>query len=74
MAGVDMGTPTMHELISMKALGITPEYVAELKSGGLAPGDLHELISFKSVGVTPEYAKSMASAGFTGLSATTWSR
>jgi hypothetical protein len=69
MGGLGMGTPTMHEVISMKAMGITPEYVAELKAAGIAPGNLHELTSFRAVGVTPEYAKSMASAGFQGLSA-----
>ncbi len=69
MEALGLGKPTMHDLTSMKAVGVTPEYVANLKSSGFAPKDLHEVVSMRAVGVTPEYASSMAAAGFSAISA-----
>lgn len=50
-------------LISLRSLGVTPEYAREMKHIGLGAPTLHELISLKSVGVSPEYAKAMAQIG-----------
>jgi len=62
------GSPDVHELIGLRAQGVTPEYAAEMKASGIPVTDLHELMSLKALGVTPEYAKSMAAVGFPGLS------
>jgi hypothetical protein len=68
LAAMGFETPTFHNLIAMKAQGITPEYVTGLKASGIAVTSLHELIAIHAVGVTPEYAKAMAATGFSGLS------
>jgi predicted metal-dependent phosphotriesterase family hydrolase len=63
-----MGSPTVHDLVSLKSQGITPEYLATLRAAGINPKDLHELTSLKAVGVTPEFAKGMTDAGYPNLS------
>jgi hypothetical protein len=47
---------TLHDLITMKSLGVTPEYAAEMKQKGFGDLSVHELISMKAQGMTPEYA------------------
>jgi len=50
-------------LISLRSLGVTPEYAKEMAGIGLGTPALQDLISLKSVGVTPEYAKAMGRIG-----------
>ena len=50
-------------LISLRSVGVTPEYAKEMAGIGLGTPTLHELVSLKSVGVTPEFAKAMARIG-----------
>ena len=57
------------EIIEMKTVGVTPDYVNEMRSAapslrGLKPADF---VGMKSVGVTPEFARDLASAGFRNL-------
>jgi predicted metal-dependent phosphotriesterase family hydrolase len=59
----------VQDLIAMKSLGVTPEYLASLKQSGLAPKDLNQAVSFKALGVTPEYAAAMKQAGYANLDA-----
>jgi hypothetical protein len=59
------------QVITMKAVGVTPEYVNELRSvsprlQALNPADF---AGMKAVGVTPEYAREMAAAGFRNITA-----
>jgi hypothetical protein len=56
-------------LITMKSLGVTPEYAAEMKQHGFGDLSVHELVSMKSLGITPEYADEMKQKGFGNLSA-----
>ncbi|HZU51015.1 MAG TPA: M56 family metallopeptidase [Sphingomicrobium sp.] len=55
--------------IEMKAMGLTPEYAAAIRSASpaLRSATLSEVLELKSVGVTPEYIREMTSAGFANL-------
>lgn len=57
--------------ITMKAVGMTPEYAAGIRaaSPALRNATLNQLIELKAVGVTPDYVREIARAGFTALSA-----
>ena len=43
-------------LIEMKAVGVTPEYIAAMQAAGFR-GPMEDLIDAKAVGVTPEFAQ-----------------
>jgi hypothetical protein len=57
------------QIIEMKAIGISPEYVAAMRAAvpRLRNADPSDLVGMKAVGVTPEYARSMAAIGFRDL-------
>jgi hypothetical protein len=57
--------------IEMKAVGLTPEYVAAIRSASpaLRNADTDDIIQLKAVGVTPNYVREIASAGFGNLDA-----
>jgi len=42
-------------LVSLRSLGVTPEYAREMTQAGMGAPSLHDLISLKSLGVTPQY-------------------
>jgi len=46
----------LNALVSLKSLGVTPEYAKQMGEVGLGKPTVHELISLKSLGVMPEYA------------------
>jgi beta-lactamase regulating signal transducer with metallopeptidase domain len=52
--------------ITIKSIGVTPEYVAALRaaSPALRTMDAEEAVAMKAVGVTPEYVRELASAGY----------
>ena len=57
------GKLTVDELISLRAVGVTPEYVNQMRA--IFPGlTLKGVTSMKAVGVTPEYIAEMRRAGF----------
>jgi len=53
----------LNTLISMKSLGITPEYAKAMGELGFGKPSVHELISLKALGVTPEYLAGMKNSG-----------
>jgi hypothetical protein len=55
--------PAIDRAIQMKALGVSPEYVAAMRSAApaLARLDASEFVGMKAVGVTPDFAREMAS-------------
>ena len=53
----------LNELVSLKSLGVTPEYAKQMGEVGLGKPTVHELISLKSLGITPEYAKEIGAVG-----------
>jgi beta-lactamase regulating signal transducer with metallopeptidase domain len=50
-------------IISLRNLGVTPEYAKAMAQTGLGTPTLHELTSMKAVGVTPEYLQGLRSSG-----------
>ena len=50
-------------LISLKSLGVTPEYAKSMAALGLGKPSVHELISLKALGVTPEYVAELKQSG-----------
>jgi beta-lactamase regulating signal transducer with metallopeptidase domain len=48
-------------LVSLRSLGVTPEYAREISQAGLGTPSLHDLISLKSLGVTSEYINALKS-------------
>ena len=51
--------------IAMKAVGMTPDYVAAMRASApeLRDADVDELVGMKAVGVTPAYVHDIAAAG-----------
>ena len=52
------------DIVSYKAMNITPEYINSFKAVGLTNIPHDQLVSFKAVGVTPEYVKGWYNLGF----------
>ena len=53
----------LNSLISLKSLGVTPEYAKAMGAVGMGKPTVHELISLKSLGVTPEYLSGLKNSG-----------
>jgi hypothetical protein len=70
-AGAHPGKDDVDQAIELKALGITPEAIAAIKSSSptLRRADVDEIVQLRAVGVTPEYIRAMVAAGFAGLDA-----
>jgi hypothetical protein len=51
--------------IAMKAVGVTPDYVAAIRASApqLRDADLDDVVGMKAVGVTPEYIRDIVSTG-----------
>jgi bla regulator protein BlaR1 len=47
----------IENLVAWKAVGMTPEYAAEIRAAGFAGAATEDLIGAKAVGVTPEFAR-----------------
>ena len=52
------------DIVSYKAMNITPEFVNSFKAVGMNNIPHEQLVSFKALGVTPEYIKSWYDLGF----------
>jgi beta-lactamase regulating signal transducer with metallopeptidase domain len=55
----------LDEIISLRSLGVTPEFAKAMAQLGMGTPTLRELTSLKAVGVTPDYIASLRSAGIT---------
>ena len=53
----------LNALISLKSLGVTPEYAKQMAALGFGKPTVHELISLKALGVTPEYVAELKQSG-----------
>jgi len=53
----------LNTLISLKSLGVTPEYAKQMANLGFGKPEIHELISLKALGVTPEYVAELKQSG-----------
>jgi bla regulator protein blaR1 len=58
-------------IIEMKAVGVTPEYIAAMRAAvpRLEKLDFGDFTGMRAVGVTPEYARALMAAGFPSISA-----
>jgi beta-lactamase regulating signal transducer with metallopeptidase domain len=55
-------------LVSLRSVGVTPEYAKSMAQAGMGTPTVHDLISLKAVGVTPEYIAGLKSQGITANS------
>jgi beta-lactamase regulating signal transducer with metallopeptidase domain len=55
---------SVDELIAMRANGVTPEYIQQMRAAGLGELTYGDVISMRANGVTPEYLAEMRKAGF----------
>jgi beta-lactamase regulating signal transducer with metallopeptidase domain len=53
----------LNTLISLKSLGVTPEYAKQMGTLGFGKPTVQELISLKALGVTPEYIAELKQSG-----------
>jgi len=53
----------LNTLVSLKSVGVTPEYAKSMGAAGLGKPTAHELITLKSLGVTPEYVAGLKQSG-----------
>jgi beta-lactamase regulating signal transducer with metallopeptidase domain len=53
----------LNTLISLRSVGVTPEYAKAMAQAGMGTPTLHDLVSLKSVGVTPEYVAGLKNSG-----------
>jgi beta-lactamase regulating signal transducer with metallopeptidase domain len=67
---VDAGYPNLRpdHVHSLAALGVTPEYIRELRAAGLR-ANIDDLISLHANGVRADYVRELRDAGLTDLSA-----
>jgi hypothetical protein len=59
----------IEQAIAMKAVGVTPEYIAAIRQAApnLGVVDSDDVVELRAVGVTPEYIRDLAAAGFRNL-------
>ena len=57
------GKLTVDDLIELRAAGVTPAYIDNMRSAGLGELSLDEITEMRAIGVTPEYIKSLRDAG-----------
>jgi len=50
-------------LVSLRSVGVTPEYARGMAQAGMGTPSLHELVSLKATGVTPEYLSGLHNSG-----------
>ncbi|QNI35230.1 M56 family metallopeptidase [Edaphobacter albus] len=53
----------LNALISLRSVGVTPEYAKAMAQVGMGTPTLHDLVSLKSIGVTPEYVAGLKDSG-----------
>ena len=61
----------MQNAIAMKAVGVTPEYIAAMRASSpeLRDADADDLVGMKAVGVTPQYVHDLSAAGLRNFDA-----
>jgi beta-lactamase regulating signal transducer with metallopeptidase domain len=68
-AARDRTRDTIDDIIEMKAVGITPDYVNQMRAAApsLRAIKASRFADLKAVGVTPDFARDLAAAGFRNL-------
>ena len=57
------GKLTVDDLITLRSVGVTPEYIKQMRSTGLGDLSLDEIVAMRSQGVTPEYVSEIRNSG-----------
>jgi len=57
------GKLTVDDLITLRSVGVTPEYIQQMRNTGLGDVSLDAIVAMRSQGVTPEYVSQMRSSG-----------
>ncbi len=62
---------TIDQVIEMRAVGVTPQYMAEMRAASprLRSASLDEIVGLRAVGVMPDYVRGMTAAGLGNLDA-----
>ncbi|WP_205480867.1 M56 family metallopeptidase [Sphingomonas arenae] len=55
------------DLLGMKAVGVTPEWLAAMSRAGYRPRDVGDLTGARAVGINPAYVAEMAAVGYRGI-------
>jgi len=62
MKAAGLGDLSVDDLIALKSMGVTPEYIKGLQAEGVK-ADTEQLLAMKSQGITPEYIHEMRASG-----------
>lgn len=73
LSSAGMKDLTPDEVISMKSVGVTGDYIRAMRAAGLTDLSARTLVELRSVGVTPEYMAAMRAYGFGASSGREWS-
>ncbi len=57
-----------HDITTLSSVGVTPEYVQQIRELGFKNISAHDIIQFHSVGVKPEYIKQIKELGYKDIS------
>lgn len=54
---------TLRDVAAMRAVGVTPSYVSELRAAGIEAKSVREVVGLKALGVSADYIRSMRALG-----------
>jgi beta-lactamase regulating signal transducer with metallopeptidase domain len=57
------GKLTVDDLITLKANGVTPDYISRMRATGIGDLTLNDIVAMRAQGVTPEYISELRSSG-----------
>lgn len=60
---------TLHDLFKARAVGVTPQYIREMRAMHVGAETMHDFVKLSAVGVTPQYVRELAAAGYANLNA-----
>jgi beta-lactamase regulating signal transducer with metallopeptidase domain len=65
-AAPELGDASLHQIRSLRALGVTPEFARSIASAGFPSMTAHDLMEARAVGLSAAYVNAMRSAGVKG--------
>ena len=57
------GKLTVDDLIMLRSVGVTPEYISQMRATGLGDLSLNDIVAMRSEGVSPDYVTQMRGSG-----------
>jgi bla regulator protein blaR1 len=57
------GKLSVDDLITLRSVGVTPDYINQMRNAGIGDLSLNEIVAMRSQGVTPEYISEMRKSG-----------